>query len=337
MPKHDFQVFPFDAYDGFNCNLWRLKNDGLMPQGPVLLVHGAGVRSNIFNAPNDKNLIDALAEAGYDVWLENWRGSIECKPNEWDLDKVAENDHPAAVKEVCRLTGASSLKAIIHCQGSTSFMISAVNGLVPQVNKIVSNAVSLHPVVPDFSEFKLNYVLPLLKPVTKFLNPHWGDYAPDFKSRFFRILVKLTHREKDTTVGKFVSFTYGAGCPALWELNNLTDTTKEWIRNEFGNVPLTFFNHIKKCVKAGSLVSADGSVNYAESKPKTGARFAFFAGKLNKCFRSQSQVNTYNYFNSLRSDYHKLYLYETYSHLDIFFGKNSYEDIFPAMIQELNN
>ena len=64
MPKHDFEVFPFDAYDGFNCNLWRLKNDGLMPQGPVLLVHGAGVRSNIFNAPNDKNLIDALAEAG---------------------------------------------------------------------------------------------------------------------------------------------------------------------------------------------------------------------------------------------------------------------------------
>ena len=53
MPKHDFEVFPFDAYDGFNCNLWRLKNDGQMPQGPVLLVHGAGVRSNIFNAPND--------------------------------------------------------------------------------------------------------------------------------------------------------------------------------------------------------------------------------------------------------------------------------------------
>src|SRR5438045_2093805 len=152
MPKHDFEVYPFDAYDGFNCNLWRLKNDGQTPQGPVVLVHGAGVRSNIFNATNEKNLIDSLAEAGYDVWLENWRGSIECKSNEWDLDIVAENDHPAAVKEVCRITGASSIKAIIHCQGSTSFMISAVKGLVPEVKKIVSNAVSLHPVVPEFSE-----------------------------------------------------------------------------------------------------------------------------------------------------------------------------------------
>ena len=274
MPKHDFEVFPFDAYDGFNCNLWRLKNDGSKPQGPVLLVHGAGVRSNIFNAPNEKNLIDALAEAGYDVWLENWRASIECKSNEWDLDIAAENDHPAAVKEVCRITGASSLKAIIHCQGSTSFMISAVKGLVPQVNKVVSNAVSLHPVVPDFSEFKLNYVLPVLEPITKYLNPHWGDDAPDFKSKVFRSLVKLTHWEHDTTVGKFVSFTYGAGSPALWELNNLNDTTKEWIRNEFGNVPLTFFNHIKKCVQAGTLVSANGIVNYAESKPRTEARFA---------------------------------------------------------------
>jgi len=334
---HLFDEFPFSSIDGFQCNLWRLKTDKATPKGPVLLIHGAGVKSNVFNAPNEKNLLDSLSEAGYDVWLENWRGSMLCKPNEWNLDIVAENDHPAAVQEICRRTGYAKIKAVIHCQGSTSFMISALKGLVPQVTTIVTNAVSLHPVVSGASRFKINFLLPVVKPITSYLNPHWGDVAPDFKSKAFRALVNLTHWENDTNVGKFVSFTYGVGHPALWELDNLTDTTKDWIRGEFGYVPMSFFDHIKKCIAAGVLVSADGKVNYAASKPQTSARFAFFAGKLNKCFSYDSQVNSYNYFNSYHPGYHKLYVYDTYSHLDVFMGKNAYTDIFPAMVKELND
>jgi len=337
MPNDQFEVHPFVSRDGFNCNLWRLKSNEICSRGPVLLVHGAGVRSNIFNPPNKNNLLSELAKAGYDVWLENWRGSTECKINQWNLDLVAENDHPAAVAEVCRLTGYSNIKAIIHCQGSTSFMISAIKGLVPQVKTIVSNAVSLHPVVSAFSEFKLNVILPLIKPVTDYLNPHWGDHPPDVKAKLFRGLVKLTHWENDTDVGKFVSFTYGTGFPALWELENLSPETKNWIRGEFGNVPLTFFDHIKKCIKAGVLVSADGSKNYAAEKPKTDARFVFFAGKLNKCFKSVSQERSYEYFNKITPNFHKLHVYPSYSHLDIFFGKDADKDIFPTMIEELNH
>ena len=337
MPNHSFDVFPFKALDNFNCNLWRLKTSSPTEKGPVLLVHGAGVRSNIFNPPNGKNLLDILTESGYDVWLENWRGSIECAKNEWDLDQVAQNDHPAAVHEVCRVTGASSIKAIIHCQGSTSFMISAVNGLIPQVKTIVSNAVSLHPVISRFSELKLNYIVPLVKPVTKYLNPKWGDEAPDLKAKAFRLLVQLTHPEDDTNVGKFVSFTYGTGFPALWELKNLSPETKEWIRNEFGNVPLSFFDHIKKSVKAGALVSANGQINYSSFKPKTDARLVFLTGKLNKCFSSESQERSYNYFDADKPGYHRLYQYDQYSHLDIFLGKNAVNDIFPTIIKELND
>jgi hypothetical protein len=337
MPNHSFDIFPFQSFDGFNCNLWRLQSGSNKEKGPILLVHGAGVRGNIFNPPTGRNLMDVLADAGYDVWLENWRGSIECEKNEWNLDQVAQNDHPAAVREVCRIAGASEIKAIIHCQGSTSFMISAVNGLIPQVKTIISNAVSLHPVVPSFSKFKLNYVVPLVKPITKYLNPKWGDDAHDLKAKAFRLLVKLTHPEDDTDVGKFVSFTYGTGFPALWELKNLNPETKEWIRNEFGNVPLSFFDHIKKSVKAGVLVSADGKINYSSFKPKTNARFVFLTGKLNKCFISKSQEESYRFFNADKPDYHSLYQFNQYSHLDIFLGKNAVADIFPTIVKELNN
>lgn len=337
MTAHSFDVIPFKALDGFDLNLWRLKTAHQTPLGPVLLVHGAGVRSNIFNPPNPKNLVDALSEAGFDVWLENWRGSIECARNEWDLDVVAENDHPAAVQEVCRLTGASNIKAVIHCQGSTSFMISAVKGLLPQVDTIVSNAVSLHPIVSKFSRFKLNVVLPLIKPITRYLNPRWGDDAPDLKSKILRAVVKLSHWENDTDVGKFVSFTYGSGWPALWELVNLSDTTKNWIPGEFGYVPLTFFDHIKRSIKAGKLVSRNGETSYIETAPLTHARFILIAGRLNKCFSSESQVQTYKYLNAIKPGFHKLYQYDKYSHLDIFLGKNAYQEIFPTIISELNS
>jgi len=337
MYNHSFDVYPFLSRDGFSCNLWRLKSTGPVTRGPVLLVHGAGVRSNIFNPPNRRNFLNALAEAGYDVWLENWRGSMECKPNHWDLDQVALNDHPAAVEEVCRLTGAESIKAVVHCQGSTSFMISAVKGLVPRVKTIVSNAVSLHPVVSGFSSFKLDLILPLAARLSTHLNPQWGDRAPDFKAKLFSRMVKMTHWEKDTDVGKFVSFTYGSGFPALWELDNLSDETKNWIRGEFGFVPFSFFDHIKKCISSGALVSADGRENYTAGLPKTDARIAFFAGRLNKCFKAESQERSWRYFNRLKPGYHQLHVYPNYSHLDIFFGKNACEDIFPAMIHELNH
>ncbi len=337
MTNHSFEVYPFRAYDGFGCNLWRLKNDAVPTRGPVLLVHGAGVSSNIFNPPQSPNLLDLLARAGYDVWLENWRGSTAFAPNAWDLDIVAENDHPVAVREVCRLTGATTLKAIIHCQGSTSFMISACRGYLPQVDTILSNAVSLHPVVPAFSVFKLDYLLPMLRPFTGYLNPHWAVEAPTWTARAIRALVMLSHREADTPVGKMVSFTYGAGHPALWELDNLAEETRTWITGEFGPVPLSFFTHIRRCVRAGVLVSRDGSRDYGQQAGNCPARLVFFTGRRNKCFLPDSQERSYDFFEKLRPGFHRLYAYADYSHLDIFFGRNSAEDIFPTMVKELNS
>ena len=144
------QTVPFKAGDGLECNLINVKAEEHPPRGPVLVVHGAGVRANIFRAPVKTNFVDFMVQQGYDVWLENWRASIDIGPNEWDLDQAAKYDHPNAVEKVVEETGHEEIKAVIHCQGSTSFMMSAVAGLVPQVTTVVSNAVSLHPVVPDF-------------------------------------------------------------------------------------------------------------------------------------------------------------------------------------------
>ena len=159
------RVVPFRTRDGFEANLINVQGQGKPEKGPVLLVHGAGVRANIFRAPSGGTIVDALVDAGYDVWLENWRASIDFAPNEWTLDQAAVYDHPAAVETVVGETGAEEVKAIIHCQGSTSFMMSAVAGLVPQVKTVITNAVTLHPKIPRWSRVKIGYAVPLVAPV----------------------------------------------------------------------------------------------------------------------------------------------------------------------------
>ncbi len=133
MSRQTERVVEFTAGDGLQCNVINVRGEQAPTKGPVLLVHGAGVRANIFRAPSGRNLVDLLVDGGWDVWLENWRASIEIPHNHWTLDQAAVYDHPQAVQTVCAQTGADEIKAVIHCQGSTSFMMSALAGLVPQV------------------------------------------------------------------------------------------------------------------------------------------------------------------------------------------------------------
>jgi pimeloyl-ACP methyl ester carboxylesterase len=334
------RVVEFTAGDGFKLNLVNVRGEREPTREPVILVHGAGVRGNIFRAPVQTTIVDALVDAGYDVWLENWRASIEFAPNDWTLDQAALHDHPAAVRTVTEETHHDRVKAIIHCQGSTSFMMSAHAGLIPEVDTIVTNAVSLHTLVPSWSQLKIKYAVPLVNPFLHFLNPAWGDHPPSVVAKLLTLMVRAVHHECDNTVCKMVSFTYGAGFPALWRHENLDPETHErFIPREFGHVPLTFFRQMAQCVRRGNLVSYEGSAglpqDYVAAEPQTDARFVFLAGEKNRCFLPESQVRSYEYFSARRPNYHSLHVVPGYSHLDMFLGRSAGKDIFPMILEEL--
>jgi len=333
------RIVPFTAGDGLECNLINVRGASPPTKGPVILVHGAGVRANIFRAPVATTFVDFLLASGYDVWLENWRASIDIPPNEWTLDQAALFDHPQAVAKVVEETGAESVKAVIHCQGSTSFMMSALAGLVPQVDTIISNAVSLHPVVPKWSWFKLTFVVPMVGLLTRYLNPQWDGNADSFIGRLLYRLARLTHRECDNSVCHQVSFYYGAGFPALWSHENINDDTHEWLRQEFAMVPMTFYRQIVRCVHHGSLIPYDHRDrlpgNLAEKPPQTEAHIALFAGEDNLCFLPDSQAHTHDYLQKHRNT-DTLSIVPGYGHLDMFMGENAARDVFPLMVAELD-
>lgn len=338
--QYDERIVPFTAGDGMELNLVNVRGEKPPAREPVLLVHGAGVRANIYRAPVEVDIVDTLIENGFDVWLENWRSSIEFPKNTWTLDQAAVYDHPQAVKTVVDETGREKIKAIIHCQGSTSFTMSAMAGLVPQVDTIVTNAVSLHTVVPRWSGFKLRFLVPGVNLITRYFNPHWGVKSPTLFAKFMNLMVRMTHHECDNNVCRLVSFTYGSGFPALWLHENLNDESHEWLKEEFGNVPLRFFKQMNRCVRKGNLVSVEDlpelPKDFAAGEPQTDARFVFFAGNKNLCFLPESQRRSYEFFNKHRKNYHTLHELDDYSHLDIFMGKRAAQDVFPRMVEELS-
>ena len=298
------------------------------------------MRANIFRPPGECSIVDCLIEDGYDVWLENWRASIDLPPVPWTLDQAAVFDHPKAVKRLVEETGCDRIKAIVHCQGSTSFFLSALAGLTPQVTTIVSNAVSLHPVAPRLSAFKLRYGVRSIRYLTDYMNPQWGLRAPTAVAKVIDLLVRLTHHECDNMVCKHVSFTYGSGFPSLWLHENLTPETHDWIKQEFGACSIAFFLQMERSVRAGRLVPVEGRKELPQdvlaAPPQTDARIALFAGQFNQCFLPESQIRTYQFLNSLRKNFHSLHVVPGYSHLDIFLGKNAARDVFPTILAELN-
>jgi hypothetical protein len=336
---HTTEIVPLTALDGRPLTLVHVTGRHPSTRGPVLVVHGAGVRAELFRPPLPRTLVDALLDEGWDVWLLNWRASIDLDPVPWTLDEAAAYDHPAAVRAIVDATGAESVKAVVHCQGSTSFTIAAVAGLLPQVDTVVTNAVSLHPVVPAWSRFKIQRVAPLVSRVTPFISPAWGDKPDGWVARGMRLFVRATHRECDNTVCRMVSFTYGSGFPALWSHANLDEATHDWLKGEFAEVPLTFFAQMARSIRAGHLVPVSGvsqlPPTYVGSAPQTDARFVFLAGEDNRCFLPDSQQRSFDFFNRHRPGRDALHRIRGYGHLDVFLGRNAARDTYPLILEEL--
>jgi pimeloyl-ACP methyl ester carboxylesterase len=337
---HTDERFAFTTQDGIVCNVVHVTGPTPPTKGPVLLVHGVGVRTEIWRPPTPRTLVEALVDDGYDVWMETWRASMDVPHNTWNLDQAAVLDHPLAVRKVVELTGADSIQVIAHCQGSTSFMMSACAGLVPEVRTIIASAVSLHPVVSGMSRWKLMNVTPIVSRLLGYMDPQWGEQgAPWIVPKVITAYANRSRRTCDNSVCKVASFMFGAGDPTLWTHEQLSAETHEWTKGEFGPAPLTFWKQIRRCVKAGHLVSVEGRpelpASFVAQAPKTDARFAFITGGLNNTFDPESQRRTFAWFERREPGRHSLHIVPGYGHLDVFIGEHAATDWHPIILGEL--
>jgi hypothetical protein len=328
--------------DGRDLTLHHIRGDAEPTQGPVLLLHGTGVRAQLFyGAPTPRSIVDALVEAGFDVWVGNWRGSIDLPECDYTLDEVARYDHPALVAAILRETGAQTLKAVVHCQGSTSFAFAVAAGLVPEVTDVVSNAVSFHPVVPRLSKLKMQLLLPGMQLGFPGFDPQWTLRPTALRARLVALIARTVRRECREPVCQMAQFTYGVGGNVLWDHANLDPATHRWVAREFGWVPTTFFRQMSRCTKAGHLVAASGFEEVPEdvvaSPPRNRPRWTFLAGSANRCFLPTSQERSFRWLDGIEPGRHALIEVPGYTHLDLFFGRDADRDVFGHVVAALRN
>ena len=183
IPFDRFETHEFPAGDRRVLNLKHLAPAVQNAREPVLLIAGTGTRANIFNPPTE-NLLKVLSSKGFDPWVLNWRSSIDLPAVKYTLDDAAVLDMPAAVQAVKDHTGADTIKAIIHCQGSCAFMMAITVGLIKDVSLVISNSSALHPVMPWQARFKLPIAVAFLnRTKVPGINPQWGLHAPDYCPR----------------------------------------------------------------------------------------------------------------------------------------------------------
>jgi cholesterol oxidase len=105
--------------------LTRYRDPGRAPGDPVLLIHGLAQGSLIYSTDTiDVNMASALSEAGYDVWLLDYRLSnmlpALVPEGGWSMDDIARYDIPAAIDHVYRISGGRPVRIFAHCVGATT-------------------------------------------------------------------------------------------------------------------------------------------------------------------------------------------------------------------------
>ncbi|MBV9948264.1 MAG: alpha/beta hydrolase, partial [Myxococcales bacterium] len=259
--------FEFVTPDRVQIRLTRYAGG---PKGPVLVAHGVGVWSGMFTLETVReNFTQFLVRNGYDVWLLDWRGSIQLPLTQFTLDQVAENDFPTAVDHILAQTKANSIQAVVHCAGSAAFFMSLAAGrLAGKIRCVSCSQVALHFVVPAATEIKSLVRLPDLLDA---LGAPYMTPAEDSDHRIFQqafgAFVDLVHHECTSTICHRITFLYGH----LYEHATTNQETHDRLSEQYGKCNITVFRHLAQLAR--EVVSTRFDYGWHENLKRYGARW----------------------------------------------------------------
>ena len=153
----------------------------------------------------------------------NWRGSIDLPRCPGRSTTSPATTSPRSCSTSWPQTGAATVKVVAHCQGAAAISMAAVAGLVPEVDTVVVNGVSLHPLVPPASRrSSCTSCGRCCGRGEPYVDVAWGDGPERGVPWLARNAVRLAHVECGNPSCNMASFALGAGHPALWRHENLT-------------------------------------------------------------------------------------------------------------------
>jgi cholesterol oxidase len=328
------EVHVFTTPDKVHLKLTRFRGGD---RGPVILSHGLGVSSLIFSIDTiDTNLLEYLSTHGFDVWLLDYRASVDlpASKGQFSGDDIAKYDYPAAVAKVCELTGASSVQMVAHCFGSTTFCMSMLQGL-KGVRSAVCSQVATHIVAPEATKIKTGLHVPdfLDKLGVRSLtadadaNEGWMEKLYDRALELYPI-----GESCHSAVCRRITFLYAP----LYQHAELNEATHEALHEMFGQACVKSFEHLARMTRVGHLVDFTGLEVYLPNLNRMAIPISFIHGAENECFLPQSTQITYDLLRKTNgNDLYERHVVPGYGHIDCIFGKDAAVDVYPLILSHL--
>jgi cholesterol oxidase len=313
--------------DGARIKLTRFEGG---EKGPVLCAHGLGTSGSVFTLDTiDTNLVEFLALQGYDVWLLDWRGSIDLPTFRaaFTLDDVARNDWPAAVEAVRAATRASEVQVVADGVGSLGLFAALLSGL-DGVSSAVALQAAAHVSVP-----KSGWVKRSLRGLASGSD---GSHFEADRRRLDRLLrLQPLQREErcSSPVCQRASLLYGL----QYEHDQLNTATHGALHEFLGLSSPKLAEHVRLIARKGQLVAADGADTYLPNIERLAFPIAFIHGDESEVFRPEGTEKTHELlrerFGKERYVYHRI---PNYGHLDCLIGTNAVTDVYPLILNHLD-
>ena len=329
-------IFDVLTEDDVSIRLTRHKGGD---KGPVILSHGLGVSSKIFSTTTiEQNLLEFLYESGFDVWLLDYRASIDLPASRtrFSADEIAKYDYQAAVNKVLEETNANDVQFVAHCFGATTFVMAMLAGLTG-VRSAVCSQIAAHMVVGTEGRIKTGLHLPSVldalgvDSLDAYVDTHanWLENIYDSALKLYPVSFE---EQCNSPTCRRITFMYAP----LYEHDQLNATTHDALHEMFGVANIGAFKHLALMAREGHLVDQNGNDVYMPHLDKMNIPIRFIHGEENVCFLPESTEKTLEALQAVNdsTDYDRIVI-PKYGHIDCIFGKNSAVDVYPHILEHL--
>lgn len=331
------ELHPFRTEDGVDLLLTRYAGGA---KGPVMLVHGLGVSSEIFSTDTiPTNLVEYLYAHGYDVWLLDFRASIALPASRQPSngDQVARHDYPAAVARIRDVTGAASVQAVVHCWGATTFFMSLLGGL-EGIRSVVCSQIACNIEVPAATEVKTGLHVPgILHALGVESLTAYVDTTASWTERLYDKALDLYALSEaqgwcESPVCHRITFMYAP----LYRHATLNDGLHQNLHELFGVANIESFEHLALLCRDKVLRSASGEDLYMPHLPRLRLPIRFIHGEQNQCYLPESTEKTYDLLReSFGEELYSRHVVPGYGHIDCVFGRDAVIDVYPKILEHL--
>jgi cholesterol oxidase len=303
-----------------------------------MIVHCIGVSSGMYTLESvETNLLEFLYEAGYDVWLLDFRFSIALPSaaRQHSFDEVATRDYPAAVEAVRSATGASTIQVVAHGVGSSTLTMALLSGL-KGVRAAVCSQVSTHLELPALSKLKAGLRLTALAAAAG-VETMTADTSGEGSDQLFDKLMTLhpvdAEERCSSAVCRRITVLYGE----LYQHAQLSAETHESLSELFGIVSVRAFSQLAVLGRIGHLVDEHGGDAYLPNLRRLALPILFLHGVKNECVLPRATQITLDLLSGANgAHWYTRTLIPGYGHVDCMIGKHASHDVYPHILAHLD-